>query len=1149
MLVALASLVFAGSNGLPELPSPQPQQRETRPSISDNTPKKRDYVEMKSDEGWQTEHNGKKIMIVVGNFAAHHNGTVITADSAVRYSERHIECFGNVLINRGTTYIYGDRAEYDGNINEARVYSNIVKVVDGDATLYTYNFLFNTQTNIGRYSGGGVLISGDNMLESERGYLYSDTHEIICVDKVQMRNDEYEMTGDSVVYNTETNFAQFFTNTNIWNKGDGQQEGDYLYADRGTFDKEKQLYTLTLNGYILTAEQELLCDSLDYYRDSNYVLLRRNIQIDDSSQKMLIFGHWGEYWKEPGNVFVTKNPSLISYDTTQSDSVFMSSDSMFVYTRYPIREKIEQARRDSLEQAAKAAAADSLKGAKKGDAKGATGDAKGAQATDTKSAKRGDAKGAKGDSKGAEMAQKGKMQERGESSVPAEMQKGGKSDGRADGRQRGHRESASDAAERLRNRVAAQGERDGGEPSGAAGVANRPQQSGVADTVRMVADSVAKDSVKVAKDSVAVTPKTKAELRREMIDSLESDSTKRGFLLRAKLLKQEAVELNKVVKAWVKEVQRKKAEERAKVLAERQKLYVKVLGEAKVRDAERRRIERAIEKRINDSLKVVKDSVKRAEKIVNDSLKRVAKIAKRKAILEAKLAKKQAKRVAKDSLLLDSLRRDSLKFDSLKIDTLKIDSLAKSLQKVDSLKIDSVKINLLKADSIKQDSLKQDSLKQNSVKLDSLKTDSLKRDSLKVDSLKRDSLKVDSLAQDSTKQDSLAKFDTMTVKQVKAHFKAIYDAEKAEEERIKQDSLNAKLDRIGLARQAKRTEQYKKWARRDSIYAAKEQERADERLRRKLARLEKRGIYIEMADSAELRIVDSILSAEFEPLDTLVNHQLDSMLDILFPKPVVSPTEIMKKDSMNIDSLYREIRAYSRVKMFRSDAQSICDSLTMTTIDSIIHMYKSPVLWNGVNQITSEIMHIITRNSELVQANFEGKPMMIAEIDTTHYNQVTGKEMTALFRDKQIYRNDVNSNVQTIYYMQEDNSPEITLMAYIEAGDMTSYIEGQQVTGITYRGNPVYTFYPMDKIPETQPKKLEGFKWEIARRPLQDSVFTRTIRPSQRTEKRALRKPTFPINALMQQIKADYIRRKEWQERTDTLSYETIEWLESLKSF
>ena len=441
-------------------------------------------------------------------------------------------------------------------------------------------------------------------------------------------------------------------------------------------------------------------------------------------------------------------------------------------------------------------------------------------------------------------------------------------------------------------------------------------------------------------------------------------------------------------------------------------------------------------------------------------------------------------------------------------------------------------------------------MKVDSLKRDTLKIDSLKRDSLLVDSIKTDSVKIDSLAKDSIKVDSLAKFDTMTVKQVKAYFKAIYDAEKAEENRIKQDSLNAELERIGLARQAKRAEQYRKWAIRDSIYNVKAQERADEQLRRKLARMEKRGIFIQMADSATLAQVDSILLADFGPLDSVMHHRLDSLITMLYPQEELpSPSEIAKEEALNLDSLYREIQAYSRVKMFRSDFQSVCDSLTMTTVDSIMHMYKAPVMWNGASQITSEIMHIISRNSQLVQADFEGKPMMVSEIDTVHYNQVAGKDMRSLFRDNQIYRNDVNGNVQTIYYMQEDNSPEITLMAYIEAGDMTSYIEGQQVVGITYRGNPTYTFYPMDKIPETQPTKLDGFKWEAMRRPSQDSVFARTIRPSQRIEKRALSKPRFPINALLEQRKSNYLRRKEWVDRTDTLTYETIEWLESLRTY
>ena len=72
---------------------------------------------------------GDSVVFLVGNFAAQHNGAVITCDSAVRYSDMRIEFFGNVLINKNTTYIYGDRAEYDGNVNEARVYSDIIYFV------------------------------------------------------------------------------------------------------------------------------------------------------------------------------------------------------------------------------------------------------------------------------------------------------------------------------------------------------------------------------------------------------------------------------------------------------------------------------------------------------------------------------------------------------------------------------------------------------------------------------------------------------------------------------------------------------------------------------------------------------------------------------------------------------------------------------------------------------------------------------------------------------------------------------------------------------------------------------------------------------------------------------------------------------------
>lgn len=813
-------------------------------------------IDLKSDDGFQREISGVTLQILVGNVAAHHNGAVITCDSAVRHSDARLECFGNVLINKGTTYIYGDRADYDREKDEARVYSEIVKVVDRGATLYTYNFKFNTATNIGEYYGGGVVMDEDNLLESERGYYYSDPKDIICVENVQMRNDTYEMTGDSVIYNVETNRAQFFENTNIWNEG----EKEYLYADRGSFDRDSQRYSLTLNGYVLTDEQELWSDTLDYYRNDGYVRLKRNIQLDDRTQKMMAFGDWGEYWKEPGDVFLTKDPSVISYDLSQGDSVFMRSDSMFLYTKDPVRERLE---REKAEAEAKAA------------------------------------------------AERAAAEEEAKSN--------------------GH--TASPTAEKQTAARTAD--------SGAAGPDGRKENAGTSDDLRRKADKA-------------------------------SDAARRGA------------------------------------------------------DARRGR------------------SGEHKEDAKTDSV-----------------AKTEA-----------------------------ADSPAAAV------------------------------------------TDSLPTDTLRADSLKTDSL-------------AAAAADTLTKAQRRALLKEQAKKERAEQKKIKAEALRKKLDEIADRRQAKRTAQLRRMEAADSARRAKAQLRADERLRRSLAKMAKKGIKVAPADSTVMAGIDSMFAAELMQQDSLVNRMLDSLLAIYFPK---IEADSIAADTLAVDSTYRLLLGYRNVRMFRSDFQSVCDSLTFSTVDSVIHMYISPVLWNDNNQITSEIMHVITQNQQVVRADFEGKPLTVAEIDTLHYNQVAGKEMSAHFRDNQIYRNDVNGNVQTIYYMEENNPPEITMMAYIESADMTSYIEDRRIVGITYRGNPTYIFYPMDKIPESQPLFLQGFSWEKDRRPTKEDVFKRKIRESLREVKEALEKPAFPINDALDRRKERLIRRKAWSDRTDTLSVETLEWLESLST-
>ena len=117
-------------------------QTPSAPGAPAQDPESNKVVDFVADRGYPIPYGDTTATVLVGHFAAQHNGAVITCDSAIRYNDKRIECFGNVLINKKETYIYGDRADYNGEINEARVYAPLVKVVDGDATLYTYCLLY-----------------------------------------------------------------------------------------------------------------------------------------------------------------------------------------------------------------------------------------------------------------------------------------------------------------------------------------------------------------------------------------------------------------------------------------------------------------------------------------------------------------------------------------------------------------------------------------------------------------------------------------------------------------------------------------------------------------------------------------------------------------------------------------------------------------------------------------------------------------------------------------------------------------------------------------------------------------------------------------------------------------------------------------------
>lgn len=214
-----------------------------------------------------------------------------------------------------------------------------------------------------------------------------------------------------------------------------------------------------------------------------------------------------------------------------------------------------------------------------------------------------------------------------------------------------------------------------------------------------------------------------------------------------------------------------------------------------------------------------------------------------------------------------------------------------------------------------------------------------------------------------------------------------------------------------------------------------------------------------VADSARMSLTIDSLAGSIAAVDTILPP----------PEPV--------------DSTYRIIKGFNKVRIFRSDIQAVCDSLVFSTLDSCITMYTDPIIWNGRQQVLGEKITIFLNDSTIDWVHIEEQALLIEQLDTTHYNQISGREMKAYFDQGKIEHTDVIGNVLVIYYYQEENDSILIGMNTTEASRLTAFMVDQQVDKLLIKEKSNGIFYPMLQIPEDK-MKLPSFAWFSHLRPL-----------------------------------------------------------------
>lgn len=308
---------------------------------------------------------GDSTIRMIGNVVFHHNGAIIQCDSAYRYNDKKMDCFGRVIVYQDSTYIYGDKASYNGDEDKAQIFAPMIKLIRGDVTMYTFNLDYNTLTGVAEYWGGATVTQGQNLMESERGYFYSKTDDIKFLNQVALKSPEYTIRTDSAGYNLKTEYVTFLAKTMIWDK-----DNNFLQSERGNYSRQLERYTFIDKGYVLTKDQEVWADTMVYNQPLKEIFLTRNIQILDSVQKTIALGDQGYFNDSTKFGFLTRTPAVLNWEEQKDriDTAYMRADSIFLYTFDPGMSKpvdsvaMEQAkeRQRRIDEIAQKSGADSL---------------------------------------------------------------------------------------------------------------------------------------------------------------------------------------------------------------------------------------------------------------------------------------------------------------------------------------------------------------------------------------------------------------------------------------------------------------------------------------------------------------------------------------------------------------------------------------------------------------------------------------------------------------------------------------------------------------------------------------------------------------------------------------------------------------------
>ncbi|WP_371567361.1 OstA-like protein [Flavobacterium frigidarium] len=179
----------------------------------------------------------------------------------------------------------------------------------------------------------------------------------------------------------------------------------------------------------------------------------------------------------------------------------------------------------------------------------------------------------------------------------------------------------------------------------------------------------------------------------------------------------------------------------------------------------------------------------------------------------------------------------------------------------------------------------------------------------------------------------------------------------------------------------------------------------------------------------------------------------------------------------------RIIRAYNNVRFLKKDMSGKCDSIHSSSKNSLTKLIGNPILWNGENQITGDVIHLIGNNTtkKIDSLKVLNNTFLVSK-DTlgTGFNQVKGLNLYGKFLDGKLHDVDIVKNAEVIFYMRNNENELIGINKNISSR-INMILDNNAIETITFFNQVDGDIYPEADLPENA-RKLRGLVWRADER-------------------------------------------------------------------